>query len=158
VSAIAADVYGPGDDFSPETAHVAAALIHRMHDAKLTAAPAVDIWGTGRPRRELIYADDLAAACLFAMRHYDAGDPINLGTGADISIAQLASLVRDVLGYSGALRFDTAKPDGTPFKRLDSTLLRDMGWRPRIDLRTGLERTYQWFLSRLVTAGNARSS
>jgi GDP-L-fucose synthase len=150
ISAIAADVYGPGDDFNVETAHVAAALVRRIDEAKRSGAPAVNVWGSGRPRRELIYADDLADACLFAMRHYDAGEPINLGAGADISIADLACLVRDVVGYRGELRFDTSKPDGMPVKCLDSSLLRDMGWRPRVDLRAGLERTYQWFLSEVT--------
>jgi GDP-L-fucose synthase len=150
ISAIAADVYGPGDDFNVETAHVAAALVRRMHDAKLADAPVFEVWGSGRPRRELIYADDVASACLFAMEHYDAGDPINLGGGTDISVADLASTVRDVVGYRGELRFDINKPDGMPFKALDSTLLREMGWRPRVELRTGLLRTYDWFLSQLT--------
>jgi GDP-L-fucose synthase len=146
VAAIAADAYGPGDDFSPENSHVAGALIRRIHEARVAVSPTVVVWGSGAPRREFIFVDDLADACVFAMRHYEGSDPINLGTGTSTSIAELADLIREVTGYRGALEFDRSKPDGMPFKGLDSSALKDLGWRPRVDLSTGLARTYDWFI------------
>jgi GDP-L-fucose synthase len=142
ITAIAADAYGPGDDFSAD-AHVAAALIRRMHEAKQAGAPVVDVWGSGRPRREFIYVDDLADACVFVMGYYDGADPINLGTCISTSIADLAVMIRDVVGYRGELRFDRSKPDGMPLKGLDSTPLHGMGWQPSWDLRRGLAQTYE---------------
>jgi GDP-L-fucose synthase len=145
-TAISADAYGPGDDYSSEDAHVVGALLRRMHDARVHAAPEVVGWGTGSPRREFIYVDDLARACLFAMQHYAGDAPINLGTGRDTSIRELAETIRDVVGYTGSLRFDASKTDGMPFKGLDSSVLRGLGWRPQWDLKAGLERTYAEFL------------
>ena len=145
ISAIAADAYGPGDDFSPDNSHVAAALLRRFHEAKESGSPAVDIWGSGTPRREFIYVDDLADACIFAMQRYDDAEPINLGTGVTTSIAELAGTIRDVVGYRGELRFDRSKPDGMPFKGLDSAPLRKLGWQPAWDLARGLKDTYAWF-------------
>ena len=110
-------------------------------------APSVDVWGTGEPRREFMYVDDLADASIFVMQKYDGDAPINLGTGIYTRIADLALLIRDVLGYRGELRFDRARPDGMPFKGLDSTTLRELGWKPIVDLRKGLQRTYEWFLA-----------
>lgn len=150
ISAIGADAYGPGDDFSLEHSHVAAALIRRLHDAHVAGAPSVEVWGSGAPRREFIYVDDLADACTFAMREYEGAEPINLGTGAVTSIAELAETIRDVIGYRGELRFDRSRPDGMPFKGLDTTPLRAMGWTPRWDLGRGLWRTYQAFLASSV--------
>jgi GDP-L-fucose synthase len=146
ITAISADAYGPGDDFSADHSHVAGALLCRIHDARQADAPFVEIWGTGRPLREFIYADDLADACMFAMMRYDDPAPLNLGTGVQTSVAELASVISDVVGYRGELRFDTSKPDGMPFKGLDSSPLHGMGWRPSVDLRTGLERTYEALL------------
>ena len=146
ITAIAADAYGPADDFSAD-AQPAAALIRRMHEAKQAGAPAVDVWGSGRPRRELIYIDDLADACVFVMRYYDGADPINLGTCISTSIADLAVMIRDVVGYRGELRFDRSKPDGVPVKGLDSTPLHGMGWQPSWDLHRGLAETYESFAS-----------
>lgn len=146
ISGIPADAFGPGDDFSPEDAHVAAALIHRMHRAKVAGAEVVEIWGSGGARREFVFADDLADSCILAMRAYDGAQPINLGGGTDLSIGELAELVREVVGYRGALRFDTSRPDGAPAKRLDSGVLVGMGWRPRTSLRAALAATYAWFL------------
>lgn len=145
VSAIGADAYGPGDDFSPENSHVVGALIRRMHEAKVADSPFVEVWGSGAPRREFIYVDDLADACVFAMHHYNESEPVNLGTGTDTSIGDLALAIRDIVGYSGEIRFDRTKPDGMPFKGLDSRTVRAMGWQPRVDLRVGLARTYQAF-------------
>lgn len=150
ISAIAADAYGPGDDFSPERSHVVGALLRRMHEAKCTGAPSVDVWGSGEPRREFIYVDDLADAAIFAMQRYDRAAPINLGTGTYTSIAELAAIVREVVGYPGDLRFDRSRPDGMPFKGLDSTTLRELGWRPAWTLRDGLKQTYDWFVARAL--------
>jgi GDP-L-fucose synthase len=146
ITAIAADAYGPGDDFTPDRSHVVGALVRRMHEAKVSAAPSVDVWGSGEPRRELIYVDDLADACIFAMERYDDASPINLGTGVFTPIAELARTIRDVVGYRGELRFDPTRPDGMPFKGLDSTPLGALGWKPAWSLRDGLQRTYEWFL------------
>ena len=145
ITAIAADVYGPGDDFSVEQSHVAAALVRRIHEAKTTDAPVVEIWGSGTPRREFIYVDDLADASIFTMQRYDGSEPLNLGTGVSTSIAELADTIRSVVGYRGELRFDRSKPDGMPFKGLDPEPLKKMGWKPRYTLRQGLEETYQAF-------------
>ena len=147
ITAISGDAYGPGDDFSIENSHVAAGLLRRIHEARTERRPFVEIWGSGAPRREFIYADDLADACIFAMQRHDAPEPLNLGSGDDISIADLATLIKDVVGYEGALRFDSSKPDGMPFKALDSSVLRSMGWAPLWDLRRGLEETYRWLMA-----------
>jgi GDP-L-fucose synthase len=146
VAAIGADAYGPGDDFSAENAHVVGALIRRFDEAARTGASFVEVWGTGTPRREFIYVDDLADACVFAMDQYDGTDPINLGTGVDTAIGDLAREVARVVGYRGEIRFDRSKPDGMPFKGLDSSVLRGLGWRPKWTLRRGLEETYRWYL------------
>ena len=145
VTAIAADAYGPGDDFTEADSHVVAAVIRRIHHARATNAASVEIWGTGAPRREFIYVEDLADACLFVLAEYDGPEPINLGTGMTTSIAELTQHVREIAGYSGELRFDASRPDGTPFKGLDSSRLRALGWRPTSTLREGLERTYAWY-------------
>ncbi|MBM4048356.1 MAG: GDP-L-fucose synthase [Planctomycetes bacterium] len=146
ICGIPADAFGPGDDFSPEDSHVVPALIRRMHEAKLAHAASVEIWGTGSPRREFIFADDLADACLFAMRHYDGPEPLNLGGGSNLSIKELAETIQAVVGFAGELRFDTSKPDGMPLKGLDSSRLLALGWRPQTPFRDALEATYQWFL------------
>lgn len=147
VCGIAGDAYGPGDDFSPEESHVVAALIRRLDEAKTAGRPYVEVWGSGAPRREFIYVDDLIDACMFVMQRYDAADPINLGVGRDASIAELAATIRDVVGYGGELRFDRTRPDGMPYKGLDSSALEDLGWKPAWTLRKGLEETYRWYLT-----------
>lgn len=145
VSAIPANAFGPGDDFSLEDSHVIAALIRKIHEAKAQHLRSVEVWGTGSPRREFIYADDLADACIVTMRNYDREEPINLGTGSDISIKELAALIKEIAAYSGELRFNADKPDGTPVKRLDSSRLEGLGWKPKTDFRMALEETYRWF-------------
>jgi len=122
-------------------------LMRRMHDAKRAGASSVEIWGSGQQRREFIYTDDLARACVFAMKRYYGGDPFNLGGGTEASISELAYAIRDVVGFQGVLRFDTSKPDGMPLKALDASTLSALGWRPSIAFPEALERTYQWFLS-----------
>lgn len=147
ITAIGADVYGPDDKFSAEDSHVVGGLLRRMHEARESGAPELAVWGSGRPEREFIYADDLADACIFAMERYDDERPVNLGTGIRTSIRDLAFIIRDVVGYTGELRFDTTKPDGIPFKGLDSSVLQDLGWKPSIGLRAGLDLTYAGFLA-----------
>jgi GDP-L-fucose synthase len=150
VTAIPANAFGPHDDFSPDGGHVIPALIRKAHEAKLRGEPVLTVWGTGRPRREFIFARDLADACLFVMRHYEGPAPINLGGGAELSIAELARLVTDVVGYRGRIAFDPARPDGMPLKMLDSGPLRALGWRPSVDFLTALAETYDWFLHHAV--------
>lgn len=146
MSAIPASAYGPGDDFGLEDSHVIAALIRKMHEAKTLGASSVEIWGSGLPRREFIFVDDLARACVFTMSHYEGGAPINLGVGWDVSIRKLAELIREVVGYEGVLTFDTSKPDGMASKLLDSSVFAEMGWVPKTSLWSGLEATYAWYL------------
>ncbi len=143
---IPANAFGPGDDFSPEDSHVIAALIRKMHEAKRKDAPTVDIWGTGTPRREFIFADDLADACLFVMQEYDGTEPINLGGGTDLSIGELAQLTKEVVGYEGELHFDTSRPDGMPLKVLDSSPLMAMGWKPETSFEKALSATFEVFV------------
>jgi len=147
VSAMPTNLYGPGDNFDLKTSHVLPALIRKFHEAKLSGAPQVEVWGTGTPRREFLHSDDLADAALFILRHVSRPGPINVGTGKDITIRELAELIKDVVGYEGEIVFDTSKPDGTPRKLMDVTLLVSLGWRARIGLREGIERTYAWLLS-----------
>ena len=146
ITAIPANVFGPHDDFSPEGGHVIPSLIRRAHEARLEGLPRLRVWGTGRPRREFICARDLADACFFVMRHHEGAEPINLGGGQGLSIAETARAVCDVVGYRGEIVFDTSKPDGMPLKMLDSGPLRRLGWRPATDFTTALAETYDWFL------------
>lgn len=146
ISGIPANAFGPGDDFGLEDSHVIAALIRKMHDAKTRGQPSVDIWGSGSPRREFIYVDDLADACIFLMRVYDSSRPINIGNGTDLSIRELAELIQEVVCYPGQLRFDTSKPDGMSRKLLDAAAIRNLGWKPRFGLREAVAATYQWYL------------
>ena len=149
ITAVPADAYGPGDDVDPSNAHVVSALLVRMHRAKRAGAPTVDVWGSGAPQREFIFVDDLADACVYAMEKYDGDVPLNLGIGLSTSIADLAHAVRAAVGFEGALRFDTSKPDGMPLKGLDSSVLQSLGWHPQVDLREGLRRTYAWLRAQL---------
>lgn len=143
---IPANVFGLGDDFSLEDSHVIPALIRKMHDAKLSGAKFVEIWGTGSPKREFIFADDLADACVFIMNEYDGREPINIGSGLAFSISELAELNKEIVSYPGELRFDTSKPDGMPLKVLDSSKLSEIGWRPKTSFPSALSATYDWFL------------
>lgn len=144
-AAIPADAFGPGDDFSPDDSHVVAGLMRRMHGAKLAGTRQIDIWGSGNQRREFIYIDDLASAVVFALNRHQGGT-INLGGGRDTSIRELAETLAAVVGFRGELHFDTSKPDGMPFKALDSSALTALGWRPSVRFEDALQRTYHWFL------------
>jgi GDP-L-fucose synthase len=146
VAAMPTNLYGPGDNFSLKSSHVLPALIRKIHEAKERDEREVEVWGTGAPRREFLHVDDLADACLFLMRRYDGELWINVGSGQETSIAALAAEVAKVVGYRGALRFNPAMPDGTPRKLLDNSKLTALGWTPRVDLETGLESTYRWFI------------
>lgn len=143
---IPADVFGVGCKFNAEDSHVVPALMLKMHQAKTSGAASVDVWGTGEPQREFVYADDVADACIFVMDQYDAAEPINLGGGTNLSIREAAETIRRVVGYTGDLRFDTSKPDGAPFKGLDSSPLLDLGWRPSVSFEEGLQATYRHLL------------
>jgi len=145
IGAIPANVFGPGDNFNLEDSHVIGALMRRMHDAKLRGEKSVEIWGSGLPRREFIFSLDLARACLFLMDNYDGGEPVNIGIGYDWSIKEIAEMIREVVGYSGELRFDRTQPDGMPAKLLDSSFLEQLGWQPCTPIHEALALTYEWF-------------
>jgi GDP-L-fucose synthase len=150
ISAMPANLYGPGDNFDLETSHVLPALIRKFHEAKQSGAPEVTVWGSGAPRREFLHVDDLANACLHLMRHYDSEEAVNVGCGEDISIAELAALVKRLVGYHGGIVFDTSMPDGTPRKLLNIDRIVASGWHPSIPLEQGVVSTYQWYLDSLT--------
>jgi GDP-L-fucose synthase len=154
ITAIPANAFGPGDDFSPEDSHVIPGLLRKFHEAQHNGEADVRIWGSGRPRREFIYSRDLADACLFVMRNYDADEPINLGGGQELSIAETASAAAKVVGYRGRLSFDASRPDGMPRKSLDCEPLRKIGWTPSTAFHTALAETYDWFLRHIVPQEN----
>jgi GDP-L-fucose synthase len=146
ISAMPTNLYGPGDNFDLETSHVLPALIRKFHEAKERGDAFVEIWGTGSPRREFLYVEDLADACLFLMNHYDQDEIINVGVGRDQTIRELACLVGEMVGFEGDLGFDASKPDGTPLKLLDVSRLTALGWEARTPLREGIRQTYEWYL------------
>lgn len=148
ISAMPTNLYGPGDNFSPQGSHVLPALIRRYDEAVRNGSRVVTNWGTGTPRRELLHSDDLADACLHLLEHYDGAEHVNVGTGHDVTIREIAAAVADVVGYDGETRWDTSKPDGTPQKLLDVSRLRATGWEARTGLREGLERTVAWYRER----------
>jgi GDP-L-fucose synthase len=159
ISAMPTNLYGPFDNFDLQSSHVLPAMIRKFHDARVEGRSEVVLWGTGSPRREFLHVDDLADACLFIMRRYDEAEHINVGTGEDLTIRDLAEMVRDVVHPQARLVFDPSKPDGTPRKLLDVGRLHRLGWRPRIGLREGLAATYAWFLQnydRLKSGGRVR--
>ena len=148
LAVIPADVFGPGDSFRAGDAHVVPALIRRFHEARAAGLPTVEVWGSGQPRRELMLADDAADACVFLMEQeaWSARELLNVGCGEDITIAEAAELIKEVVGYAGAITFDASKPDGAPRKLLDSTELRSLGWQPRTKLGDAIAETYHWYL------------
>ena len=147
ISAMPTNLYGPGDNFSLKSSHVLPALLRKVHEAKEAGAAAVEVWGTGKPRREFLHVDDLADACVFLMQNYDSDGWVNVGWGRDETIAELADTIRRVVGFTGELRFDPSKPDGTPRKLLDTSRLTALGWSPKIGLEAGIRSTYEWFLN-----------
>jgi GDP-L-fucose synthase len=146
ISVMPTNLYGPGDNFNLETSHVLPALIRKFHEAKVRGDREAVVWGTGAPRREFLHADDFADACVFLMDRYESDDLVNVGWGEDVSIRELAEVVRSVVGFSGGLRFDATKPDGTPRKLLEVGKLSALGWRPRILLNDGIAASYRWFV------------
>lgn len=145
ISAMPTNLYGPGDNFNPTNSHVLPALIRRIHEAKSTNVGTVTIWGSGTPRREFLFIDDLADALLFLLEHYDSPEPINVGVGADVTIRELAETIAEVVGWQGEFLFDTSKPDGTPRKLLDVSRLTALGWQANTALPEGIKLTYEWF-------------
>jgi GDP-L-fucose synthase len=145
ITVLPTNLYGPGDNFDLETSHVLPALLRKIDDARSAGVPSVMLWGTGTPRREFLFVDDLADACLFLMEHYSDDRPINVGCGEDLSIRSLAELIAQVVGFTGRFETDPGRPDGTPRKVLDVSRLSELGWRPRVDLRSGIAMTYEWY-------------
>ncbi len=154
ITAIPTNTFGPHDDFRAEDSHVIPGLLRRIHEARCRGQAEVRIWGSGRPRREFLYSRDLADACLYVMRNYDADEPINLGGGPELSIAEVANAIVNVVGYRGRLSFDTSRPDGMPLKCLDSQPLMKLGWSPSTDFHTALAETYDWFLRHIASQEN----
>lgn len=150
ISVMPTNLYGPGDNYHPELSHVVAALIRRFHEAKVAGAKSVVVWGTGTPRREFLYVDDMADACVHLMKSYSGADLINIGTGEDIAIAEFARVVAGIVGYRGEISFDTSRPDGTPRKLLDIGRVEQLGWRATTSLHDGLKRSYEAYLAGLV--------
>src|SRR3954447_16531275 len=147
ISLMPTNLYGPGDNFDLHSSHVLPALIRKFHDARNVGAPEVVLWGTGTPRREFLHVDDLAEAAVFLMLHYDDPQILNVGSGEEVTVCELAEMVREITRYPGAISFDTSKPDGTPRKLLDSSRVTALGWKPRRTLRSGVEATYEWYLN-----------
>jgi len=150
ISMMPTNLYGPNDNFDLETSHVLPALLRKAHEAKTRKDRELIVWGSGKPRREFLHVDDLAAACLLLLQKYNSPEIINVGCGEDISIRELAELICDIVGFDGELNWDATKPDGTPRKLLDVTKLRALGWKPSIPLREGITQTYEWFLANYV--------
>jgi len=148
ISAMPTNLYGPGDNFDLNSSHVMPALIRKAHEAKLANSPQVTIWGTGTPRREFLHADDCADACVFLMKHYSQAEHVNIGSGEDISIAELTATIMDIVGFDGDILTDLSKPDGTPRKLMSNHVLGSMGWRPRISLNEGIKSAYEYFLGK----------
>ncbi len=150
ISAMPTNLYGPRDNFDLQSSHVLPAFSRRFHEAKISNANSVTVWGTGTPRREFLHVDDLAQACLVLLQNYDSPDTINVGLGDDMPIKELAETVAAVIGYQGAIEWDSAKPDGMPRKLLDTTRINELGWKPQISLRDGLASTYEWYLANVA--------
>jgi GDP-L-fucose synthase len=150
ISAMPTNLYGIGDNYHPQNSHVLPALIRRFHEAKMAQAPSVTLWGTGKPLREFLFADDLADACIYLMHHYNEKEFVNVGVGKDLSIQQLAGLIKNVVGYEGAILLDETKPDGTPRKLMDTTKLEGLGWRYKTELPQGIAIAYEDFLTKFA--------
>lgn len=148
ISLMPTNLYGPGDNFDLESSHVLPAMLRKFHDAKTTQAVEVVLWGSGAPRREFLHVDDLAEAAVFLMRHYDDPQIVNVGSGEEVTIRELAEMVQQITGYQGRIAFDSSKPDGTPRKLLDTSRISALGWKPMRTLRSGIESTYEWYKQR----------
>jgi len=149
ISCMPTNIYGPGDNFNPESSHVIPSLIRKIHDAKLASLPEVTLWGSGSPRREFLHVDDLANAVLWLMNNYEDKDFLNIGTGKDVSIKELAFLLKEIIGYKGNILWDTSRPDGMARKLLDVSKIESLGWKSTITLNDGLKKTYQWYKDNL---------
>jgi len=149
ISLLPTNLYGPNDNFDPKFSHVPAALLRRFHEAKINNQKSVLVWGTGKPRREFMHVSDLAKAIVYMTEYYSSSDPINIGTGKDISIKQFSEIVADVVGFDGLITYDVSKPDGTPLKKLDISKALSYGWKPEISLRSGIKNTYNWALKNI---------
>jgi GDP-L-fucose synthase len=149
ICAMPANIYGPGDNFDPGESHVIPALLKKFHAAKLEKADSVNIWGTGKPLREFIYVDDLSGACIFLMEHYNEPEIINIGTGKEVSVRDLAYLIKDIAGFKGKIIFDAKSPDGAPRKVLETSRLMNLGWQAKTTLKDGIKKTYKWYLDNL---------
>jgi GDP-L-fucose synthase len=158
ISLLPTNLYGPGDNFDLESSHVLPALLRKIDTARETQAERVTIWGSGAPRREFLYVDDLADACLYLMRHYDGAAPLNVGSGEDLSIRELAATIARVVGFAGHFDYDPSKPDGTPRKVLDVSRLKALGWSPRVSLESGISKTYAWYREHCVRNPRAISA
>jgi GDP-L-fucose synthase len=156
ISAMPTNLYGPGDNFDPNRSHVLPAMIRKYHDAAM-AGSNVQLWGTGTPRREFLHVDDLASAVVFLLEHYDSDETINVGTGSDVTIRELAGIVAETTGFTGGTHWDNTKPDGTPRKLLDVSRLQALGWRPQIGLEQGIAATYSWYLDHVAEPAALRS-
>ena len=156
IAVMPTNLYGRFDNFDLETSHVLPALIRKFHEAKLAKKPSVTVWGSGTPKREFLYVDDLAEACVFLMETYDGSEIINIGVGEDMTIGEIAALIGEVIGYEGEIVYDATKPDGTPRKLLDVSRLHSLGWKASTDLRTGIRKTYEWFLENVDRASQER--
>ena len=143
---VPATLYGPGSDTDMENAHVLGALIAKFHKAKTENTAEVIVWGSGKPKREFLYVDDFVSACLFLIEKYDGAEVINAGSGTEVTIKKLAGIIKDVSGYKGKIVFDATKPDGTMRKLMDNTRIRKLGWKPKVGLEEGIEKTYQWYV------------
>ncbi len=151
ISVMPTNLYGPGDNYHPENSHVLPALIRRFHEAKEAGAESVTIWGSGKPKREFLFSDDLADACIFLMKTYDGSEIVNIGSGQETTIAELALLVKKVVGFDGTIKYDTTKPDGTPRKLLDTSRLESLGWQAKTSLREGIAKAYRDFVENVKT-------
>ncbi len=155
ISAMPTNLYGPGDNFDLKSSHVLSALLRKIHEAAQNRAGQVEVWGTGAPRREFLYVDDMASACRFLLENYESPGIINVGCGEDVTIRELAELICEVAGFKGELTFDTSKPDGTPRKLLSIDKLKALGWAPQVSLRDGIDKTYGWYLEHIIAKGEA---
>jgi len=146
ISAMPTNLYGEGDNFDLKTSHVLPALIRKFHEAKMNNSSSVLLWGSGKPKREFCHVDDCADACVFLMQNYSEAEIVNIGIGEDLTITELAIIIKEVVGFTGIIEYDTSKPDGTPRKLVDVSKINNLGWKAKISLRQGIENTYQWFL------------